>query len=59
VLTDSNKMRNSANLQHRHSNPASSSHAGLVSAKSRPHQPNSNPISDNPANALPRIRINS
>ena len=65
VLTESNnKVRNSANLQHRHSNPTgTTSHltnAGLSSAKSRV-LPNSNSISDNnnPANALPRIRINS
>jgi len=69
VLTDSNsKVKNSANLQHRHSNPGGSTihhhnqhtSSGLASAKSRAmQQQNSNPLSDNPANALPRIRINS
>ncbi len=60
VLTDSNKVKNSANLQHRHSNPGGSTihtSSGLASAKSRAMQ--QNPLSDNPANALPRIRINS
>jgi hypothetical protein len=64
ILTDSNKVRNSANLQHRHSNPTGTSHvthphSAVSSAKSRVLQQNSNSLSDNPANALPRIRINS
>ncbi len=65
VLTESTKVKNSANLQHRHSNPTGGTvhltSTNVSSAKSRVLQANSNSISDNnnPANALPRIRINS